>query len=164
MLNRIVILNSTPIIALSSVRKLELLKKLYGKVYIPEAVYNEVIIKQESKAKNDLMQADDWIITKKVTNQDAKQLFKVHLHEGEVEVILLGQELKANLLIIDDYMAREYAKYMDFKITGSLGVLLKSKENGEIDRIKPVVDDLISNGIYIGNKLYNDVLKLAQEN
>jgi uncharacterized protein len=51
MLNRIVILNSTPIIALSSVRKLELLKKLYGKVYIPEAVYNEVIIKQESKAK-----------------------------------------------------------------------------------------------------------------
>jgi uncharacterized protein len=80
----------------------------------------KLLLNKNQKLKNDLMQADDWIITKKVTNQDAKQLFKVHLHEGEVEVILLGQELKANLLIIDDYMAREYAKYMDFNITGSL--------------------------------------------
>jgi hypothetical protein len=49
------------------------------------------------------------------------------LHDREVEVMLLGKELGADLLIIDDYVAREYAKYLDFKITGSLGVILRAK-------------------------------------
>lgn len=77
--------------------------------------------------------------------------------------MILGRELGADLLIIDDYIAREYAKYLDFKITGTLGVILKAKEKGIIDKIKPYVDALIENGIYIGNNVYEDVLKLASE-
>jgi predicted nucleic acid-binding protein len=77
--------------------------------------------------------------------------------------MLLGKELKANLLIIDDYLAREYAKYLDFEITGTLGAILKAKEKRIIGEIKPLLSDLIDNGIYIGNKLFRDVLKLAEE-
>lgn len=45
MLDRIVILNSTPIIALASIDSLYLLKELYKEIYIPKAVYDEVCAK-----------------------------------------------------------------------------------------------------------------------
>jgi predicted nucleic acid-binding protein len=161
--DRIVVTNSTPVIALSSIYRLELLKDLYGEIIIPKAVHDEVMAKKDSVSQLALVQANDWIITKIVINSEAKKFFKVQLHEGEVEVMLLGKELKANLLIIDDYLAREYAKYLDFEITGTLGVILKAKEKRIIGEIKPLLSDLIDNGIYIGNKLFQDVLKLAEE-
>ena len=75
----------------------------------------------------------------------------------------MGKELSADLLIIDDYIAREYAKYLDFNVTGTLGVILKAKEKQIITKVKPLIDNLMENGIYIGNKVYEDVLKLAGE-
>ena len=77
--------------------------------------------------------------------------------------MILGKEINANLLIIDDYIAREYAKHLDFKITGTIGVLLKAKENGIVKSIKPLLDKLIENGIYIGIKLYSEIIRIANE-
>ena len=46
--------------------------------------------------------------------------------------MILAKELKADLIIVDDYQARKHAKYLDLNITGTLGVLLKSKKNNHI--------------------------------
>ena len=94
---------------------------------------------------------------------EAKRFFKVQLHDGEVEVMILGRELEAELLIIDDYLAREYAKYLGFKVTGTFGLLLKAKEKGIIEYVKPLVDGLVDNGIYIDDKLYQNILGIAGE-
>ncbi len=77
--------------------------------------------------------------------------------------MILGKELKAGLLIIDDYMAREYAKYLDFNVIGTLGIILSAKSNGLVRQVKPIIDKLITNGIYISEKLYLQVLKIAEE-
>lgn len=163
MLNRIVVVNSTPVIALVSIDKLHLLKDLYKEVYIPKAVSDEVFVKQGSKAQIELARAREWIQVRQIQNNESKKFFRVQLHEGEVEVMILGKELSADLLVIDDYIAREYAKYLDFKVTGTLGVILKAKEKGIIERVKPLIDALIQNGIYIGSKVYEDVLRMAAE-
>ncbi len=42
---RKVIVNSTPLIALSNVDKLEVLELLYGEITIPKAVYEEISAK-----------------------------------------------------------------------------------------------------------------------
>ncbi len=161
--NRVVVVNSTPIIALASIQRLDLFKALYEVTYIPKAVFDEVMIKDNSQAQLELVKAREWIITKSISNNEAKKFFKVQLHEGEVEVMILGLEISADLLVIDDYMAREYAKYLDFKVTGSLGVLLRAKEKGIIPKIKPLMNDFIENGIYISDKLYYDILEIAEE-
>lgn len=161
--NRIVVVNSTPIIALAAIRKLDLFRELYSEIFIPKAVYEEVMVKEGSVAQLELAKAKEWIVTKAISNIEAKKFFKVQLHDGEVEVMILGRELNADLLVIDDYMARRYAKYLDFHVTGSLGVILKAKERAIVNEVKPLVDSMIESGIYVSEKLYKDTLELAGE-
>ena len=118
---KIVIVNSTPIIALSSIDKLGLLKELYGTVIIPNAMKDEIEAKSKSKAQGQLEASFEWIHVEMIKNVAQKQIFKTQLHDGEVEVMILGQELHADLLVIDDYTAREYAKYLGFNIIGTVG-------------------------------------------
>lgn len=140
-----VVVNSTPIIALAGINRLSLLKELYCEVFIPRAVYEEIFVKEGSKAKIDLDLSLDWINILDVSNVEAKKFLNVNLHVGEVEVLLLGKEIAADLLVIDDYNARQYAKYLGVKVTGTIGILLKAKEENKIHSIKQSLDDLINN-------------------
>ena len=158
-----VIVNSTPIIALSSIDSLNLLKEIYGAVIIPNAVKLEIGVKSKSKAQNQLVMSSDWVQSKEIQNIAQKRTFKTQLHDGEVEVMILGQELNADLLVIDDYMAREYAKYLGFNVVGTLGILLSAKSKGLVDKVKPLLDKLIVNGIYISTRLYSDIMRIAEE-
>jgi len=162
-MDKIVIINSTPIIALSAIEKLVLLKELYGSVIIPRAVQQEIGVKRESKAQAQLELCADWINVHDINNIAQKQIFKTQLHDGEVEVMILGQEMKADLLIIDDYLARKYAKYLEFKVVGTAGVLLLAKSKGFIQEVRPLVDALVSNGIYISSRLYSEIMSIAGE-
>ena len=158
-----VIVNSTPIISLCHVRKLHLLKDLYGKIFIPEAVFNEIHAKKDSIAKEELDKSLDWIHVCKIKNEMAKFFYKSQLHDGEVEVMILGKEETAALLILDDKNAKKHAKYLGFNVTGTLGVLLKAKREGYIDVIKPLIDEMLSENIYISAKIISFCLKEARE-
>lgn len=57
-------------------------------------------------------------------------MYKTQLHEGEVEVMILAKEVAADVVIIDDANAKKYAKYLKLPVTGTLGVLLRSKQMG----------------------------------
>lgn len=70
--NRIVLVNSTPIIALASIHKLKLLMELYGEIIIPKAVHDEVVVKKDSVLQLARAGAKDWIITKIIANSEAK--------------------------------------------------------------------------------------------
>ncbi|MCL2187584.1 MAG: DUF3368 domain-containing protein [Defluviitaleaceae bacterium] len=158
-----VIVNSTPIISLCHIGKLDLLKELYGKVLIPEAVYREINAKHDSVAKATLDNSLDWIRICKIQNEMARFFFKSQLHDGEVEVMILGKEEEATLLIIDDKNAKNHAKYLKFNVTGTLGVLLKAKKVGHINAIKPLLDKMVSEGIYIDAKVQAYCLKEGDE-
>lgn len=77
--------------------------------------------------------------------------------------MILENEIKADLCVIDDLLARKYAKHLGFNITGTLGILIKAKEKGITREVKPLIDELIKNNIYINDKLYRTVLKIANE-
>lgn len=85
---RKVIVNTTPLIALCHVGQLELLKKIYGEIMIPQAVYRELSEKKESICKEQVDNALNWIHVEKIENQMAKSMFKTQLHDGEVEVMI----------------------------------------------------------------------------
>lgn len=159
---RKVIVNSTPLIVLSGAGKLDLLKKLYREVIIPEAVYREVTAKKDSACMQ-VIGESDWIRIEKIHDQSEKKMYKAKLHDGEVEVMILAQEKQADLVVIDDNAAKKTAKYLGLMVTGTIGVLIKAKKLGHLDAVRPVLDEIKENGFYIGTALEKMVLKQAGE-
>lgn len=96
---RKVIVNTTPLIALCHVGYLDILKELYGKIIIPQAVYMELSEKKESICKKQVEASLDWIYVEKIKNEMAKSMFKTQLHDGEVEVMILAKEKMQILLL-----------------------------------------------------------------
>lgn len=160
---RKVVVNTTPLIALSHVGQLSLLKKLYGEISIPEAVYGEVSVKTESVCKKAVDSSLDWIRVEKIKNQMAKDMYKTQPHDGEVEVMILSKEIMADVVIIDDANAKKYAKYLKLPVTGTLGVLMRAKQEGYIDKLEPVLRQMVEKGIYLSQELIEFCLKQAEE-
>ena len=156
---RKVIANTTPIIALADIGHLDLLQKLYTEIIIPEAVHAEIL----SEPARSQVSAADWIKVQKVANANTKSLFSARLHAGEVEVIILAQERSADLLIIDDNAAKKTAKYLGLTVTGTMGVNLRAKREGHINAVKPLIDSLIKDGLYVSTQVQNFVLTEAGE-
>jgi predicted nucleic acid-binding protein len=98
-----------------------------------------------------------------IANIAAKEVFTTALHEGEVEVMLLAKEIGADLVIMDDGLARKHAKYLELSVTGTVGVLLRAKQKEIISKIKPALDELIANDFYISGNIVNEILRMAGE-
>ena len=156
---RKVIVNTTPLIALAGIGHLNLLRQLYTEIMIPVAVYHEII----SEPARSLVSAAEWITVEKITGTIQKSGFSSRLHAGEIEVIILVQEVGADLLIMDDNAAKKTAKYLGLTVTGTMGVLLRAKKEGLISEVKPLLEGLIGDGLYVSPTVQNYVLEQAGE-
>ena len=159
---RKVVVNSTPLIALCKVNRLSLLRELYGEITIPEAVFHEVTLKNDA-VKKQIIENGVWIHIQAISDNSDKRMYKAKLHDGEVEVMILAQEIKADLVLIDDNAARKTAIYLGIPLSGTIGILLRAKERGLIPEVMPIVEDMEQNGIYYGPKLKDLIQKQARE-
>lgn len=157
-----VIVNSTPIIVLCGIGKLDVLQDLYQEIFIPPAVYQEVTAIEDSACMQ-IKNADSWIHVESIHDNSEKKMYKAKLHAGEVEVMILAQEQKADLVIIDDNAAKKTAKYLGLTVTGTLGVLLKAKNKGIVQEVAPLLVEMKRNGFYIDSVIETFVLEQAGE-
>ncbi len=159
---RVVVADTTPIIALALIGQLELLRQLYGTVKIPPAVEAEVLAGGPRSVGVAELQSSKWIQTTSLQDPQRADLLS-DLDRGEAEVIALAQELNADLVIIDERLGRRHAKRLGLKLTGTLGVLLKAKERELVPAVRPLIDQLQQGGIRLGDVLVAEVLRLAGE-
>lgn len=156
---RKVIANTTPLIALANIDRLELLYKLYGTIIIPRAVMDEIVRDPAKKRVQD----SSWIKIEAIRDNSQKDIFRARLHAGEIEVMILAREQKADLVIMDDDAAKKTAKFLGLNVTGTLGILLKAKKEGYLEKVKPVMNELVLDGMYISDEIKEYVLKAAGE-
>ena len=149
--------DSSALIALSIVGKLELLETLYDTLYIPQAVYDEVT--KLEKKQSDILKV---FLKERVKTVELK-LKKLGLGIGELEAITLYKQLNADVLLIDDNRAKKYALLNDVRVVGSLGILIKAKEKGYIEKIKPLLDKLQDSDIFVSDALVAKVLDICGE-
>lgn len=161
------IISDTSVITnLISIEHIFLLKALYERVIIPQAVYQEllryhpIILDQLQAEIPPFFEIKTVIDRNKI--DELKQRAK--LDEGESEAIILALELKTDLLLIDERRGRAEAQRLGIRITGLLGVLLEGKKRGFVVSVKPLMDLLIENSTFwISPILYNRILVLAGE-
>ena len=149
--------DSSALIALAIIDKLELLEKIFGKVYVPKAVYNELC--NNNKAESKKLE----IFLKDKTLEVNASLKYIGLGEGELEAIVLYKQVNAKYLLIDDKRAKNFAKLNSVNTIGSLGVLILAKELGFLTSIKEQIDKLQKSKIYISPALIEKVLKRVGE-
>ena len=87
----------------------------------------------------------------------------IGLDEGESEAIILAGEINADLILLDDFKARRYARQQQLSITGMVGIVLAAKQKGLINLVRPQLDALIAVGVFIDSTLYNQACHIAGE-
>jgi hypothetical protein len=160
----IVVSNTSPLRALISVGQIELLKQLFGKIFIPNAVKEELL--RIKKLNTDIQShlKNEWIEIKQINDQNKLEELKNHLDSGESEAILLAKELNCNLLLMDENKGRKIAKTLDLEVLGLVGILILAKDKGYLAEIKPLIDRLREEfGFWISDSFYLKILRTIKE-
>jgi len=155
---RVVISNTTPLIALASISHVDVLHQLYGGIVIPPAVEAELAAGSDKVAVG----KKAWIKT--VALQDARRAsLIIGLDRGEAEVLALAQELRAELVLLDERLGRQYAWRAGLLLSGTLGVLVKAKHQGIIPAVAPLTQALHECGIHLSEAVVAEAIRLAGE-
>jgi uncharacterized protein len=157
----LVVSNTSPILNLAIVDQLTLLHQQFDTIIIPKAVLDELKINEQRPGSQAIQQAvaAGWIQIHEMTSEPLVQLLRQTLDQGESEAIALAVALKADWTIIDERDGRKVAKSLGLKVTGTLGILLRAKQTGELESLQPTVDNLISNaGFRIAPELLAQIL------
>jgi len=155
----IVVADSSPIISLAIIEQLDVLTALFDEVYIPRAVWEELI---EVKTTETTPKIQAFFSKRVKTLHSANTLFPF-VDYGESEAILLCQELQADYLIADDKKAREIAEALGVACIGTIGVLYRAKEKGLLEALRPLFLKLLTHKRYYTKAVLNQVLCKAQE-
>ena len=158
-----VVSNTSPILCLFKIGKLGLLENLFGQVYIPQSVYDEINAHGTKNDGNRVLDSANFISVMNLRNFMAADFLMSQLDRGEAEAIILAAELRADLLILDEKKARRIVQAKGQRIIGTIGVLQVAKNNGLIPDMKSSIDALISHGMWLDWKLRHSVLSANNE-
>ncbi len=154
-----IVCNASPLINLACINQLDLLHRLYGEIFIPQAVWREVVVQGVGQPGADEVRRASWIRLVEVANGALVQALRQELDAGEAEAIVLALELKAELLLMDERLGRDTARHMGLRFIGLIGCLIEAKHKGLITSIKPYLDDLRSGANFrLSSALYRRVL------
>jgi predicted nucleic acid-binding protein len=160
----IVVSDASPLISLAVTGHLELLKHLYERLLIPEAVYQELTDSNAELPGAAEVQTLEWIVSQPVQNEMVVRALQGELDHGEAAAIALAVELQADVILIDERHARAVATRLGLNVVGVLGVLVEAKHKALVPRLKPVLDDLITRaGFWVSSQLYERVLQAVGE-
>ena len=159
--------DTSPVIAFSSVERLDILHSVFGKVIVPSAAHKEMVTDGEGWAAAAQAQAElrlgTWMRRADGFQSPHLQRLRVHLGgAGEAEAIALAINLSCPVLL-DELAGRRAAMALGVTVIGSLRVLRLAKAAGKISEVAPIVTQMRDAGIYYGDDLLVRFFKEIRE-
>jgi predicted nucleic acid-binding protein len=156
----IVVSDTSPIIALSSIDRLDLLHLLFDMVLIPFSVRDEVM----GETLKTIGGLPSFIRVEPVTMEFPVRFLKMNLHAGESEAIALALERGIPGIILDDKHARVIAADLGLKVIGTLGLFILAKRKGFLTEVRPIITQIIERvNFRIAPSVLNRALSLIDE-
>ncbi len=160
-------LNTFRELKLLKINRIDLLEKLFGDVLIPQAVFDELTVDERFRLEADEIRQKKFIVVKPVNNPESASILKraAGLDQGESEAIVLSDELKADLLLMDEAKGRNVSAQMGLRIMGTIGILMAAYEEHELtsDEVRECVDGLQRAGRHIGQRHYQMLLSRLKD-
>lgn len=161
-----IVSNATPLIYLAKTGKMDLLRNLFGEVFIPEEVKVEVVDRGKLLGERDAYGVEKaidegWL---RVSKADIVEV-PLELDSGEVAVLSLAKNLGLREVLIDEASARTAARLLGLTPRGTIFVLLKTLEREEMDfdAFLEVLNELIRHGFRLKEEVYIEVVRRARE-
>jgi predicted nucleic acid-binding protein len=159
-----VICNYSPIIHLNKIGYIHLLELLYKRIYVTGCVFEEctgsAFQSPEIAAEIETIKKASFIEISPIKNHELFLAFSKLVDEGEASAISLALEEKADLILLDDFEARELAQVYNLNYTGTIGILLKARKKDLIRQSIPdIIDNLKRTGFYLSTKMEKYILE-----
>jgi len=156
------ICDTSPLQYLHQIKHLDVLPSLATRVLVPPAVVDE--LQEGMRLGLDLPDVNtlDWVEVLRPAGASALPLV-TDLGPGESEALALALEYREAVIVLDDRVARNVARTLGLKMTGTLSLLLDAKRAGRIERVTPLLNELESLGFRLADHTRAAVMKLAGE-
>jgi len=150
----IVVADTSPVNYLVIIDQIGLLPKLFGTVVVPQAVLDELLAAGSPDPVKTWLATDaEWIDVRSAAALDDS----IQLGIGEREAISLGQEIGADLMLIDDRKARRAALKRGLAVAGTINILESASKRGLVD-LAMAFDRLRETNFRIDTKLLDEML------
>jgi predicted nucleic acid-binding protein len=145
-----IVADSTCLIGLERIGRLDILSELFEPIFISHEVAKEFGVSLS------------WLKVETPSNFALVNALKLSVDDGEAEAIALALEKNCKI-ILDDKQARSVAGKLGLEIVGTVGMFVRAKQNGLIDSLKIILDDLENNGFRMSENLKAEALKIVGE-
>ena len=159
----IVVSNTSPLIALHAIARLDLLETLYQEILIPDAVRREYLREDAAHPKAEQRERP-WLLERNPLDAQAANILKTQLGTGEAEAIALSLDVKADLLLMDERRGRHTAERLGVRCLGTAGVLFHAKQRGLVSALGPELEALSRQaGFWLAESVRRKLLEQAGE-
>jgi predicted nucleic acid-binding protein len=167
-----IVTNTSPAIILARIGRLQVLKELYGTVFMSPSVKAECIDRGKEAGARDVLEIENgisqgWIQLVDLTEEEARKASKLkdeaRIGPGEAEALVLAKSRSA-LAGLDDKEARAIAKSWNLDYTSTLMVLYEAFVKGLID-YDELVEDLakVTRIMWISTDVITEIIRRAKE-
>ncbi len=156
------IINASPLIFLSRSRHLDLLRAFADEIWVPESVATEILRRGRRDITAQAIRQTEWLITKSVI-PIPNAVTEWRLGAGESSVLALALEHPDTESIIDDLAGRKCAASLNIPVRGTLGIVLVARKRGLIPKARPLIEDMMTAGLYLSKKVVDEALRRVGE-
>lgn len=147
-MNKMIISDTSCLIALDNIGLLDILNKLYHKIHLTSEVFIEFG-----------KELPDWFILVEAEDSGLKTILNKSLDKGEASAIAFALESNNPVLIIDELKGRKIARYYGLEIIGTLGILALAGKKGIISDFPGVIKKLVDNGFRVSEHLIEKLIR-----
>lgn len=160
----IVVSDTSPLTNLAAIGQFELLYRLFGEILIAESVWSELNAFGKHWPGRDEVARASWIQRRSTSDKALVAALQRDLQSGEAESIALAVEFDAELILLDEKDGRHAAQQLGLRVLGVIGILIRAKSAGMIERVQPYLDALrLKAGFYLSDTLYDQALVVVGE-
>lgn len=159
--NEQVVSNTSPLLNLALIERLDCLDRQFDTVTIPQPVWTELTAGSDGLPALRAFRDRDRVSVVSIDRSDLFSELTSQLDRGEAAAITHALHTDADRVLVDERDGRRVARRHDLDVTGAIGVLIRATRTGSVESLESELDALRDAGFWIDDDLYDTALRRA---